>query len=130
VGKHAGLGHVDGEMSTDPEPEALALLAAEEILRRIYGDDLQGCPVSLETVARIIGHALEQKVRQSSELVGLYEKVVEAVHLLSTPPDSEKVKGSEALQALLSERLDAIRMVASKTIETTGCLRAPRGETD
>ena len=41
-------------MSTNAQPDKLALLAAEEVLRTIYGDDLKGCPVKLERIASII----------------------------------------------------------------------------
>ena len=106
-------------MSTNAQPDKLALLAAEEVLRTIYGDDLKGCPVKLEQIASVIGAAVKQREVQTRELLNLYEKVIEAVRVLSTPPDRSKVTGSNELQSLLSNRLDSIHSVANKTIETT-----------
>ena len=38
----------------------IAMAVAEEILRRIYGDDLRGCKVSLEEIALIVQEGLNQ----------------------------------------------------------------------
>ena len=114
-------------MTSDPQPDKLALLLAEEVLQAIYGDDLKGCTVSLDQVAQVVARGLQQIEASSNELVGLYEKVVEAVHLLSTPPDSSKVTEPKELQALLSERLDAVHAITTKTMETTSRLKKKRG---
>jgi hypothetical protein len=106
-------------MTSDPQPDRLALLLAEEVLQAIYGDDLQGCTVSLERVGEVIAKGMAQIENSSRELQGLYEKVVEAVHLLSTAPDVSKVSDPIELQKLLSERLDAIHGITGKTMETT-----------
>lgn len=105
-------------MSFNPQPDSLALAAAEEILRVIYGDDLKGCTVSLDSIADIIDQSLKQSSAQQKEWLELYDKVVEAVHLLSTPPDKSKITDPGELQALLTHRLDGIHMVTTKTIET------------
>jgi predicted translin family RNA/ssDNA-binding protein len=118
---------VQGEsMSTNAPPDRLALLTAEEILRTIYGDDLKGCAVSLDSIAEIVGYALKQTANQNAEWLELYDKVIEAVHLLSTPPDISKVTEPKELQSLLSQRLDAIRSVTTKTIETVAMVKAKR----
>jgi hypothetical protein len=106
-------------MQSETPPDNLSLLTAEEVLRTIYGDDLKGCTVSLETVATIIAEASKQRERQSYELLNLYEKVVEAVRVLSTPPDKSKITTPDGLQTLLIQRLDTIHEVAQKTIQTT-----------
>ncbi|HWD93346.1 MAG TPA: hypothetical protein VG938_13470 [Verrucomicrobiae bacterium] len=113
-------------MSSNEPPDALAFVTAEEVLRTIYGDDLQGCQVSLDAIAGIIDPALRQTAARNSEVLELYEKVVEAVHLLSTPPDKTKVTEPNDLQALLTERLDAIHAVSSKTIETLAIVRGKK----
>jgi hypothetical protein len=117
--------HVE-TMSPDAQPDGLALLTAEQVLQKIYGDDLKGCVVSMEEIAEIVGYALKQTAAQNAEWQELYEKVVEAVHLLSTPPDREKVTEPQELQRLLSQRLDGIHAVTSKTIETLKVVRGKK----
>jgi uncharacterized protein YicC (UPF0701 family) len=113
-------------MSSHAQPDALAFVTAEEVLRTIYGDDLQGCTVSLDALAGIIDQSLQQTAARNGELLELYEKVVEAVHLLSTAPDKAKVTEPAELQALLSQRLDAIHAVTAKTIETLAVIRGKK----
>ena len=110
-------------MNVEPKPDKLAAFLAEEVLRAIYGDDYKGCNVSPSQIAALIRSGLQQQQAHTQELLSLYEKVVEAVHLLSTPPESGKVTDPAALQALLSERLDKIHVVATKTMQTTAGLR-------
>jgi len=110
-------------MSTDAEPDKLASFLAEEILRTIYGDDYQGCTVSPDQIAAVIQKGLQQRQAQTNDLLELYEKVVEAVDLLSTPPDRSKVTDPDKLRALLGERLDGIHAVTTKTIRTTALVR-------
>ena len=114
-------------MSSNNEPDNLAAFLAEEILRTIYGDDYQGCTVSPDQVAAVIQKGLERRQSQTNDLLELYEKVVEAVDLLSTPPDVSKVTDPQQLRALLSERLDGIHAVTAKTIQTTALLRKAAG---
>src|SRR5713226_938313 len=106
-------------MSADAQIEKLPLLVAEEILRTIYGDDFKGCTISPETVASIVREAINPIVAKDNGLLDLYEKVVQGVHLLSTPPDISKVTDPNALRSLLSERLDAINAITTQTIGTT-----------
>jgi hypothetical protein len=110
-------------MSTDAEPDKLASFLAEEILRTIYGDDYQGCTVSPDQIAAVIQKGLQLRQAQTNDLLELYEKVVEAVDLLSTPPDRSKVTDPDKLRALLGERLDGIHAVTTKTIRTTALVR-------
>lgn len=113
-------------MSSNSQPEGLAFVTAEEILRAIYGDDLKGCTVSLDSIAGIIDQSLRQKAAQNTEWLELYDKVVEAVHLLSTPPDKSKISEPKELQALLTQRLDGIHMVTTKTIETLATVKGKK----
>ena len=112
-------------MNPNVDPDKLSLSTAEEILRAIYGDDLKGCRVTLSSIAGIISGAM-QRTANTEELLDLYDKVIEAVHLLSTPPDSSNVADSRQLERLLSERLDAIRTVTSKTRETVATFKQAR----
>jgi hypothetical protein len=113
-----------GSMGADAQLDKLAMLAAEEVLRTIYGDDFTGCNVRPETVAGIIREVITQRAAKDRGLMECYEKVVEGVHLLSTPPDISKVADPNALRSLLSERLDAIHAITTQTIETTGRLNS------
>ena len=113
-------------MSSNEQPDPLAFMTAEEILRAIYGDDLTGCTVNLDSIAGIIDHSLKQTAARNGEWLELYEKVVEAMHLLSTPPDKTKVTEPKDLQALITQRLDAIHAVSSKTIETLSIVRGKK----
>ena len=91
---------------------------AEEILRILYGDDFKGCAVHPDQIAAVINAGLKPRQMHADQLLELYEKVVEAIDLLSTPPDPAKVSSPEQLRALLSERLDTIHSVTRKTIQT------------
>jgi len=106
-------------MNGNAQPEGLALLVAEEVLRTIYGDDFKGCTVSPDAIARIIREAICQSTAKEQAVIGMYEKVVQAIHRLSTPPDVSNVADPKALDALLSERLDAIHNITTQTIGTT-----------
>ena len=110
-------------MSGNSVPDKLAAFLAEEILRTIYGDDYRGCTVNPDEIAEVVRKGLQQHQSQADDLLELYEKVVEAVDLLSTPPDVSKVSDPEQLRSLLSERLDGIHAVTTKTIQTTALLR-------
>ncbi len=110
-------------MSETPKTDELASFLSEEVLRTIYGDDFKGCSVRLDDIARVIRDGLSKGRTQARELVELYEKVVEAIHLLSTPPDSQAVTDPNELRSLLSQRLDAIHAVTSRTMHTTSRAR-------
>jgi hypothetical protein len=111
-------------MSNTVEPTRLASLMAEEVLRTIYGDDYKGCNVSPAAIATLIQEGLATNIVAYQDLIGLYEKVVEAVHLLSTPPDDSKVSNPEELRSLLSQRLDGIHAITSRTIQTTEMVKS------
>ena len=113
-------------MSDPAQSGELASLLAEEILRTIYGDDLKGCPVSLDSIAAIIGKGITQRA-PTNELLALYEKVVEAVHLLSEPPPAGTVADPKELRSLLSKRLDSIHAVTAKTMDTVGLFKTQCG---
>jgi hypothetical protein len=81
---------------------------AEEVLRTIYGDDFRGCTVSLDEIARVIGQTTELGAARNRELIKLYEQLVEALHLLATPPAHAKELGPDELRSLLGDRLDKI----------------------
>jgi hypothetical protein len=73
-------------MISDDQLDRTAIATAEEILRVIYGDDLQGCAVSLDSIAAVIRTGLEEHARIGDEIAALHAKAFEAVQLLATPP--------------------------------------------
>jgi len=109
-------------MSSTSEPDPVPLQLAEEVLRHIYGDDFKGCTVSMDSVASIIANGIGQQQRGANELIDLYEKLVEALHLLSNPPEAGKIEPVE-WQKFLSQRLDSIHALTTKTMETTARIR-------
>ena len=115
-------------MGADTKPSQFANFLTEEILRRIYGDDYKGCTVNPETISTVIRENLDRERARVDELLDLYEKVVEALNLLSTPPDPAQVREPEQLRQLLTERLDGIHAVTTKTMATTAKVRPPRPE--
>lgn len=104
-------------------PDRLSSEVAEEILRRIFGDDFEGCTVSFDEIASIVQGGAEQRGIQQKELLEMYEKAIEALNLLSTPPSTNDVSDVTQLNDLLSERLDAIQKLTKKVIETTALLQ-------
>jgi len=110
-------------MNSAPQSDPVALQLAEDILRHIYGEDLKGCTVSLESVASIITRGISQQQRGASDLLNLYEKLVEALHLLSSPPDEGKTSDPAEWQKFLSQRLDSIHALTTKAMETTARVR-------
>ena len=112
-------------MSSEAQLNQLAVNAAEGVLETIYGADLQGCTVSLDTVTQVIRRSLDELAEQDRALMELYEKAIEAIQLLATPPSPDSELTPEGLQSLLGERLDTIRNLAVKITTTTAGLKAP-----
>jgi hypothetical protein len=115
---------------SEQRPDRMSRLVAEELLATIFGDDLTGCPVSLDQVAVIIQEAVEQRAAQDSKLLDLHSTVVNSIHQLATPPVSAQNAGPNELRSMLSERLDAIRAIAVKTIETMERVKIERSGMD
>lgn len=99
--------------------QRVARAAAEEILRIIYGDDLEGCTVSLDQITEIISTALAEQAGENRAMAELHEKGFEAIQLLSTPPANGQALGPDELRTLLGERLDQIQNLATKVIAAT-----------
>ena len=110
-------------MSSNEQPDKVSCFLAEEVLRAIYGDDYRGCQVSPDQIAAVIQKGLQQRQSQANDLLELYEKVIEAVDLLSTPPDAAKVTDPDQLRKLLGERLDGIHAVTTKTRQTAALVQ-------
>lgn len=103
-----------------------SMTAAEEVLRQIYGDDLQGCQIGLSNIAAIIENALPPPLLQAEPLFDVYERLLEAIHLLSTPPGKAGTLNADELRTLLGERLDKIHSLTTRAQETITPLTAAR----
>ena len=117
-------------MAHHPVSPAAVRAAAEDILQAVYGDDLNGCAVRIDTIAEIISHAVGNTDATQAEMLSLYERAVEALNLLATPPPSVAGLAPEALPRLLSERLDAIRDLTQKLISTAAAARTQASATE
>lgn len=111
---------------SESEPSRVSRLVAEELLATIFGDDLSGCPVTLDEVAAIIHRTLEERAAQDRKLLEMLNTVVASILKLATPPESARTASPDELRSLLGERLDAIRAITLKTIETTARIDAER----
>jgi hypothetical protein len=109
-------------MDPNPSPQA-ARVAAEEILRIIYGDDLAGCNVSLDRITAVIAAAMAGQAQVERAVAELNEKAYEAIRLLSTPPASGQSLNADELRSLLGDRLDKIQTLATKVIAATKAQR-------
>lgn len=99
-------------------------LAAEEVLRVIYGDDLEGCAVRLDTISDVIRAAFAQHAQHTADLAEINAKAFQAVQLLATPPANGGTLSPEDLRSLLSDRLDNIRELATKVLNATAAVTA------
>ena len=110
-------------MSKNGQPDKVALAIAEEVLRTIYGDDFIGCKVTPDQIGAVVAEGLQHERAHRGELIELYEKVVEAIHLLSTPPENKSLNDPNEVRTLLGERLDSIHAVTTRTMETTAAAK-------
>jgi len=115
-------------MGTSPSQRSRE--TAEKILQKIYGDDFAGCTVGLDDLAQIVDNAVQEQTELNAEIIDAFKKVVEAVQLLSTPPQPGDVKDTRQLQEVLGERLDSIREITSRTIKAIEALPRPSSAAD
>jgi hypothetical protein len=106
-------------MESDHPTQKAARAAAEEILRIIYGDDLNGCAVSLDRITGVISSAMTGQAHVDRAIAELNDKAYEAIRLLSTPPANGSSLNADELRSLLSDRLDKIQALANKVIAAT-----------
>src|ERR1041385_3288203 len=106
-------------MESDHPTQKAARAAAEEILRIIYGDDLNGCAVSLDRITGVISSAMTGQAHVDRAIAELNDKAYEAIRPWSTPPANGSSLNADELQSLLSDRLDKIQALANKVIAAT-----------
>jgi hypothetical protein len=111
------------EEPLDSQSSKAARVAAEEILRIIYGDDLAGCTVSLDRITAVISTAMAGQAQVEQAIADLNEKAYEAIRLLATPPANGQSLNADELRSLLGERLDKIQNLATKVIAATNAQR-------
>lgn len=103
-------------MSEQKEPGLVSMRAAEKILQAIYGDDMLGCAVRMETVAAPVQEVLDEEIRRQMLLVQLFVKVLEKIELIATPPEKSDIGDAQQLAALLGERADAVREISGEAL--------------
>ena len=103
-------------MDPDQPMRKVARAAAEDILRIIFGDDLEGCRVSLDQITDVIWSAMTGQAEFNQAFSELNDKAFEAIRTLSTPPANGSTLNADELRSLLSERLDKIQTLAQKVI--------------
>lgn len=111
-------------MRHHPVQVAAATTAGEQILQTIFGDDLEGCSISLDALVTIIERAIHTVMICEAELLSLHESATEAFQLLSTPPPTGVALSVEALNCVLAERLDAIHTISKKLSAADAAARA------
>ncbi|MGI8819335.1 MAG: hypothetical protein ACR2ID_00435 [Chthoniobacterales bacterium] len=116
-------------MTPENQFARVADATAEEVLRVIYGDDLQGCAVSLDRIAAVIRAGLADWSKAADDLAELHAKAFEAVQLLATPPADGQSLSPEDLRSLLGERLDRIRALAGQVLNATRAVEVPTNGT-
>jgi hypothetical protein len=115
---------------SDHRMDETARVAAEEILRIIYGDDLEGCTVSLDRITSVISTAMAGQAQFDRAVAELNEKAYEAIRLLSTPPPDGPSLNADELRSLLGERLDKIQSLATKVIAATNAPKKSEASSD
>jgi hypothetical protein len=103
--------------------QATARAAAEEILRIIFGDDLEGCTVGIDPITEVISAAMSGQAQFDRAIADLNEKAYEAIRILSTPPANGASLNPDELRSLLGDRLDKIQAIVTKVIGATESLR-------
>lgn len=102
---------------SNPSPNKVATETAEKILAAIYGDDLKGCSVRLETIAKVVQEGIAAEVTSHRILNDALIGALRQIQTVSTPPSKDEVESLEAVVKVLSERADAIHHVTTKILE-------------
>ena len=101
-------------MPNSPTADAIAA----QVLWRIYGQPSEW-KVTADEIATIIDQGLNDERRQHRELVEVYREALQAVDLLSQPPQWPEGPQREQLRSMLSDRLEAIHRLARQVTEIT-----------
>jgi hypothetical protein len=104
-------------MSENPASRKLAGDTAEKILAAIYGDDLHGCPVSLDVVSEIVQQCIDAETKNYKMLNEALIGALRQIQSVSTPPNKEEIQSIEEVVNVLGERADAIHQVTTRILE-------------
>ncbi|MEO5804216.1 MAG: hypothetical protein ABIR24_11870 [Verrucomicrobiota bacterium] len=104
-------------MDENPPSRKTATETAEKILAAIYGDDLLGCPVNLETISAIVQEGISAETKSFKMLNEALIGALRQIQSVSTPPSKEEIESVDEVVNLLSERADAINHVTTKILE-------------
>jgi hypothetical protein len=104
-------------MSDDSNPRKSAVDAAEKVLTAIYGEDLEGCPITLEAVSAIIEDGMIAETKNYKMLNEALIGAIRQIQNVSTPPNKEEVETIEEVADVLGERADVIHQVTTKILE-------------
>jgi hypothetical protein len=104
-------------MSENPSSRKIAADTAEKILAAIYGEDLQGCTISLDTVTGIVQEGVDAGTKSYKMLNEALIGALRQIQTVSTPPQKEEIQSMEEVISVLSERADAIHQVTTKILE-------------
>ena len=104
-------------MSENPSSRKIASDTAEKILAAIYGEDLLGCPISLDAVSEIIQEGIDAETKNYKMLNEALIGALRQIQSVSTPPDKEEVQSIDEVINVLGERADAIHQVTTKILE-------------
>lgn len=104
-------------MSENPSSRKIANDTAEKILAAIYGEDLLGCPISLDQVSAIVQEGINAGTDNYQMLNEALIGALRQIQTVSTPPEKEEIQSMEEVITVLGERADAIHQVTTKILE-------------
>lgn len=104
-------------MSENSPSRNVAGDTAEKILTAIYGEDLRGCPVSLDSVILLVQEGINAEARSHKMLNEALIGALRQIQAVSTPPAKEEIQTMEEVISVLGERADAIHQVTTKILE-------------
>jgi hypothetical protein len=104
-------------MSDNIGPRKIAFDTAEKVLAAIYGEDLEGCVVTLQSIAEIVEQGIESQTLSYKLLSEALIGAVRQIQTVSTPPEKDEVKTIQELADLLGDRADAIHQVTTKILD-------------
>lgn len=104
-------------MNEPLKPRQSAVDAAEKILVAIYGEDLEGCKISLDAVSAMVEEAVSAETANYKMLNEALIGAIEQIQLVSTPPRKDEVGTIEEVADVLGERADTIHQVTTKILE-------------
>jgi hypothetical protein len=104
-------------MNPNSKPGKAASEAAEKVLVTLYGEDLIGCPTSIDAIAAIIQEAVAVETNGHRQLAEALIRALRQIQTVSTPPTRAEVQDIQELARILGERADGIHQITSKILD-------------